>query len=523
MSVLRKQTSVWRVFSARVTMASFTLFSVLSPAAFAAQGSVLNDEEMDSVFAQGFTVSFDISVAKVGAMPAKVPAPVAAPVAPLQTAKRSQIADVPKPSAPTAPQVPSLKTAAPAASATSSGNTSGPGLGASGLNAVMVTDRSQQFLNSLININAAGSLVPVLLNLMVNINSTIYNALNTNTLDIDNYHDLNLPVSALTASPVPAPPASLPAVTEAPSTSSGFPAPVQPPDFGLVSEPVPGPAPSQGAGLESVIPQAAEPGPTAADPLLTPLLAAPASEVVVNEPSQPASQGLQETFTAGEPLTNLFPDLQGTSGGGDAEFFNPAPETAPAPSDLSFDKLTSLSGDSAGGAPEPAVTPLAEPVPSSTPTAGIPGGSQDPAGTLGSEIAAGNPAVTLVDAVEQMPAADPLAVFDQPGLGAPSDLAGDAASEVSDAGTLTDSSLGAPISISASEVTPPAGQPSGAQNLVYVGNTAQQYLSSLINVNAAGSVVPILVNFVININSTVQNIQNTNKLNFEDHYRYYFR
>lgn len=52
----------------------------------------------------------------------------------------------------------------------------------------------------------------------------------------------------------------------------------------------------------------------------------------------------------------------------------------------------------------------------------------------------------------------------------------------------------------------------GGSNIVRVEALSQQYLSSLVNVNAAGSVVPVILNITININSTVQSLANTNSI-----------
>lgn len=56
-----------------------------------------------------------------------------------------------------------------------------------GSNIVNVSDSSQQYLSSLVNVNAAGSIVPVMLNITVNINSTIGSITNNNALDLRNY------------------------------------------------------------------------------------------------------------------------------------------------------------------------------------------------------------------------------------------------------------------------------------------------------------------------------------------------
>lgn len=57
----------------------------------------------------------------------------------------------------------------------------------------------------------------------------------------------------------------------------------------------------------------------------------------------------------------------------------------------------------------------------------------------------------------------------------------------------------------------------GGVNIVEVGAFSQQYLSAFVNVNAAGSIVPIILNITININSTVNGLTNSNSLNISNH------
>jgi hypothetical protein len=57
-------------------------------------------------------------------------------------------------------------------------------------------------------------------------------------------------------------------------------------------------------------------------------------------------------------------------------------------------------------------------------------------------------------------------------------------------------------------------------NVVMVSDSSQQNLSSLVNVNAAGSIVPVLINIVININSQVDKLENSNNLDLSNYYRY---
>ncbi len=56
-----------------------------------------------------------------------------------------------------------------------------------GINSVNVTDTAQQQLSAFVNINAAGSIVPVQINLTVLMNSTVGNVNNSNDLKLSNY------------------------------------------------------------------------------------------------------------------------------------------------------------------------------------------------------------------------------------------------------------------------------------------------------------------------------------------------
>lgn len=53
---------------------------------------------------------------------------------------------------------------------------------------------------------------------------------------------------------------------------------------------------------------------------------------------------------------------------------------------------------------------------------------------------------------------------------------------------------------------------SGAINSVDLSGAAQQNLSAMVNVNAAGSIVPVQINLTVIMNSTVQNLSNSNSL-----------
>lgn len=54
--------------------------------------------------------------------------------------------------------------------------------------------------------------------------------------------------------------------------------------------------------------------------------------------------------------------------------------------------------------------------------------------------------------------------------------------------------------------------PGGALNSLTVADTAQQSLSALVNVNAAGSIVPIQLNVTVLMNSTIEHLNNNNTL-----------
>lgn len=62
--------------------------------------------------------------------------------------------------------------------------------------------------------------------------------------------------------------------------------------------------------------------------------------------------------------------------------------------------------------------------------------------------------------------------------------------------------------------------PNGGANIVVIDDLAQQHLASFVNVNAAGSIVPVLLNITININSTVDNLSNVNTVDLSNYYRF---
>jgi hypothetical protein len=64
---------------------------------------------------------------------------------------------------------------------------------------------------------------------------------------------------------------------------------------------------------------------------------------------------------------------------------------------------------------------------------------------------------------------------------------------------------------------------SSGTNVVNISDSSQQFLSSLVNVNAAGSIVPIQINIVINIDSAVQSIANTNNLDLKNYFKFSIR
>lgn len=56
----------------------------------------------------------------------------------------------------------------------------------------------------------------------------------------------------------------------------------------------------------------------------------------------------------------------------------------------------------------------------------------------------------------------------------------------------------------------------GAVNNIDIGGSAQENLSALVNVNAAGSVVPVMLNLTVIMNSDVGSINNSNQLNLSN-------
>lgn len=71
-----------------------------------------------------------------------------------------------------------------------------------------------------------------------------------------------------------------------------------------------------------------------------------------------------------------------------------------------------------------------------------------------------------------------------------------------------------------SGINPVPFSASNGYNFLSVSDTAQKNLSAVVNVNAAGSVVPVQVNLTVLMNSTVENISNFNDLKL-NHYTTY--
>jgi hypothetical protein len=67
-----------------------------------------------------------------------------------------------------------------------------------------------------------------------------------------------------------------------------------------------------------------------------------------------------------------------------------------------------------------------------------------------------------------------------------------------------------------------AAASNGDNNVVMIQDSSQQYLSSLVNINAAGSVVPVQLNITVNINSTIENLTNSNKLELSNNNQFNF-
>ncbi|KKS44743.1 MAG: hypothetical protein UV05_C0001G0003 [candidate division CPR1 bacterium GW2011_GWA2_42_17] len=54
------------------------------------------------------------------------------------------------------------------------------------------------------------------------------------------------------------------------------------------------------------------------------------------------------------------------------------------------------------------------------------------------------------------------------------------------------------------------------QNVLNISELSQQHLKAFVNINAAGSIVPVQVNFVVLMNSTIQNLNNNNTLDIQN-------
>jgi len=176
-SGLRTKTSkpVWQVLPKIVALGLCLVQAVFMTQASAAVSVALSDDELDGVYAEGISFNFDVTLIRPLDLGAQMPA-------------------IP----PVIPEAPQADSAALAA-------------GASALNTVLVAGGSQEYLSSLVNINAAGSVVPVLLNLVVNIDSTAGSIRNSNSLNSANFYNFNVAPEYL-AIPTGTPAITLPAM-----------------------------------------------------------------------------------------------------------------------------------------------------------------------------------------------------------------------------------------------------------------------------------------------------------------------
>ena len=442
-SLSRKNRPVWQVLITFGLTAVFVIASVVSPAAFA--GAVqLSDDELDGVYAEGFSVKFDVSAAPVQNL------------AKNQPSNSSTALNIP--TTPTKSSSPALNLGPIAPSPKTTITSTGGNLfsmGNSGMNAVLVEGKSQQFLSSLININAAGSVVPVMFNLMVNINSKVQNATQENNLDMKNSYNIKVPASALsnTSAPVSQSQTSQPATqqlaTTTPTTQSSI-------------------APS----------------------LTTPTIPTPNSSSSPQAPGAgiPAGLNLNPLTTSSNASLIALPTSQGTTNTSGASSSPDASLDIQPMQMVSTEPLAS--GVGSGGLNINGAQNVSAPASTSS----LPGTS--------SSVPLGSPSQNVSPITSDT-------------LGSPTTSNTDP-SVPPTTGQINGALADNPISIGTTSIAPGTG----GTNMVIVGDQAQQNLSSFVNVNAAGSVVPILINFVININSQVNNLSNSNKLNLEDSYRF---
>ena len=71
--------------------------------------------------------------------------------------------------------------------------------------------------------------------------------------------------------------------------------------------------------------------------------------------------------------------------------------------------------------------------------------------------------------------------------------------------------------VAASDGSSPIFSLSSGTNNLNVSETAQQNLEALVNVNAAGSVVPIQLNLTVLINSSVENLNASNTMDLSSY------
>ncbi|MCM8775676.1 MAG: hypothetical protein NC930_04925 [Candidatus Omnitrophica bacterium] len=240
------------------TILGFYLISLIPiPCAFAARAIRLSDDQLDGVYAEGFTVKFDVAVIQPQVVVPKAPSAPKIPTAP--TSPQA-------PPTPTTPAVPTVNTTSNAVNNNGSSNT------------VIVSHNAQQFLSSLINVNAAGSMIPIMMNLMINIKSTVTHAINVNTLNMTSFYDT-------TATPSP----SSTSNTAAPNTA----ATVSP--QGAVSQPQP-------AGSSSILPAVITNPLLSSGALLTETLPVQKSQAAPGVSDPPPSNPVSQTTSNTSPV-----------------------------------------------------------------------------------------------------------------------------------------------------------------------------------------------------------------------------
>ncbi len=155
---------------------------------FAGNVVELKDAELDAVYAEGLSFQFDVSVAKPDTIGTNSPSSYDKLATGSGILSGNNIMFDTQGSGAAQIQIDPLSNNSPSQNSNPAVNPTGMILAENAkMNTVIVGDNSQQYLSSLVNVNAAGSFVPVLINIVINIGSQIDNLTNVNTVKLNDF------------------------------------------------------------------------------------------------------------------------------------------------------------------------------------------------------------------------------------------------------------------------------------------------------------------------------------------------